>query len=233
MSKIGLYCPSYNRWNEIKTKNIVPSITYVVRKSQEDFYREAGVDNIWAVEDDKINSWCNVMNYIIDNSKEELITIMDDDISTFYFVTDEAIEVKDSDVIENEFVRNLNVMNDLDIGFGALFFNYDPKVYNKEIQFSGTLGSVYFFNKKTLKARFKNEAYAVADAELELQELLVNRIVYLPRFFKARADYNSGSNTQSRTTKKVTDSFLWTKLKWGKYFVYDEKKLKTKIKVDR
>lgn len=230
---IGIYCPSYNRWDAIKTGNIIPEITYVVRKSQEKKYKEAGIENIWAVEDKKINSWVKVMNYIIENSKQDHMIVMDDDIETFHIVTDEDYEIYDKEEILSQLERMSNVMSDLKIGFGALYFVPDPKQYKQEIVFAGTLGSVYFFNRKELKSKFIDEAYAVADAEFELQELLKNRIVYLPRWFKTRSFYNQGRDTQKRTASKVTQSMIWTKLKWGKYFQYNEDKNSTKIKIDR
>lgn len=233
MNEIGLYVPSYKRWDAILTNKLLPQTTYVVRETQEEKYREAGIKSIWAVEDEKINSWSNVMNYIVDNAKENLIAILDDDITGFFHVTDDRIKIECPHHIENELQQALNVMEDLDIGFGALFFVPDPKRYSREISFAGTLGSVYLFNRKKVKGRFNNEASAVADAEFELQELLHNRIVYLPQWIRTTANLNKGVNTQNRDSAKIRDSALWTNQKWGSHFKYDLKKNKTEIKVKR
>ena len=230
---IGIYVPSYNRWDAINTIKCVPNATYVVRQSQQDKYKEAGIKNIWAVEDNLINSWCNVMNYIKDNAPETLITIMDDDILNFFYVSDDIVNITDPEITEMELARILTIMHDLEIGFGALMFDYDPKKYSQEFKFAGTLGAVYFFNRDKVKGKFHNEASAVADAEFELQELLINRIVLLPKYIVPMALYNKGKNTQNRSLKVQHESCVWTKLKWGKYFDYNLRTRKTKIKVKR
>jgi hypothetical protein len=112
-------------------------------------------------------------------------------------------------------------------------FDYNPKKYHKEFMFAGTLGAVYFFNRNKVVGKFHNEASGVADAEFELQELLHNRIVLLPKYLVVKAMYNKGSNTQNRNSQSVRDAALWAKLKWGKHFRYDVEKNKTAISVRR
>ena len=77
--KIGMYCPSYARAETTTTFKILPELTYVVRKSEEQAYRNAGVEKIWAVEDSEIDNLCKVSNYIIDNAPENIIFTVDDD----------------------------------------------------------------------------------------------------------------------------------------------------------
>lgn len=233
MEEIGIYIPSYNRSKTIITHLLVPSACFVVRKSQERDYREAGVTKIMSVEDDQINSWVNVMNYIVKNAPEKMIVTLDDDIEKFYYISDDAIEISDTETIEMELHRILQIMKDLEIGFGAMMFDYDPKKYDKEFAFAGTLGAVYFFNRDKVIGQFNNEASAVADAEFELQELLVNRIALLPKYIAVRARFNKGIATQNRTSSSVRDASIWTKQKWGKYFYYDPIKNKTQLRITR
>lgn len=233
MKEIGIYVPSYNRSDAIITKNVVPTACYVVRKTQEQKYRDAGIDKIWAVEDELINSWSNVMNYIVANAPEQLVVCMDDDIEKFFYILDQTYEITNPITIVDELTRLANIMDDLDIGFGALMFDFDPKKYHKEFMFAGTLGAVYFFNRNKVVGKFHNEASAVADAEFELQELLHNRIVLLPKYIAVKARYNKGVNTQNRSSATVRDAALWTKLRWGKHFTYNMEKNKTSISVRR
>ncbi|MCA9497125.1 MAG: hypothetical protein KC589_09340 [Nanoarchaeota archaeon] len=230
--EVGLYVISYNRWNEINTYKFVPTSTYVVRKSQEENYKKAGIKKIWAVEDDLIDSWVNVMNYVVENAKENNIVIMDDDIIGFSYVHKIADWIEDTEIIRDELERISTIIYDLELGHGLFNFTPDARKYSQEFAFHGTGGSVYFFNREKVKSKFFNEAYAVADAEFQLQELLENRIVIYPQYITSKSNYNQGSNTQKRTLQKVNDSILWTKRKWGKYFDVNEK-WKTKIKIKR
>tara|TARA_R110002126_G_scaffold93089_4_gene220745 strand:+ start:760 stop:1458 length:699 start_codon:yes stop_codon:yes gene_type:complete len=232
MIKLGIYVISYGRSDEIKTAKSVPSSTYVVRKSQEKAYKKAGIKNIWAIEDEKINSWTNVMNYILDNAPETCVVIMDDDLEDFSYVGTQAWKVEDTDIIEDELVRLSQIVYDLDIGHGILGFRPNPRNYAEEFLWHGTGGGTYFFNLDKCKSRFVPEAYASADLELQLQELLTNRIILFPKYFVASTSYNSGTNSQARTMTKVVDSIRWVQNKWGKYFLVTEK-LKTRIKVVR
>lgn len=84
----NVYVPSYKRSNKILTQNAVEYCTYVVRKSEEEDYKKAGVKNIWAVEDELINSLVKVHNYIIDNAPEDVVCLIDDDVESLHFRLD-------------------------------------------------------------------------------------------------------------------------------------------------
>ncbi len=231
MMDIGLYVISYGRSDAIKTYYSVPSATYVVRKSEEAAYNDTDVEHVWGVKDDLIDSWSKVMNYILDNAKEKAICIMDDDLDGFFYVCKTAWRIDDRNLIRDELWRIAQMVHDLEIGHGLLAFSPDPKKYHKEFAFNGTGGGTYFFNLDKCKSRFNPEAYAVADAEFQLQELLANRIVLYPSYIVGTTEFNTGTNSQQRTLQKVTDSIIWTKLKWGKYFgVTDAGKTKINIK---
>ncbi len=82
------------------------------KEKPESLYREAGIKNLWPVEDELINSWSNVMNYIVANAKEQLIVCMDDDIEKFYYVSNETVQITDPETIVNELERILTIMDD-------------------------------------------------------------------------------------------------------------------------
>ena len=56
---LGIYVPSYRRSSKILTYHLLEYCTYMVRKSEEQAYREAGVENIWAVDDELIDGGDN------------------------------------------------------------------------------------------------------------------------------------------------------------------------------
>ena len=47
---LGIYVQSYHRYNKILTQDLLERCTYVVRASEADLYRKAGVENVWAAE---------------------------------------------------------------------------------------------------------------------------------------------------------------------------------------
>ena len=208
--KIGFYIVSYNRWDDIITNRSVPNATVVVRKSQEELYKGAGIEKVWAIQDDLIDSWVNVMNYVLNNAPEECIVIMDDDIKAFSYLRQQENKITDVEVIEDELIRISVMIHDLELGHGLLNFIADVRKYHEEFTFYGTGGGCYFFNKAVCKSQFFNEAYAVADAEFQLQELMENRLVIYPKYFSGNALFNKGGNTQGRTREKVLNSIVWT-----------------------
>ena len=82
--EFNVYVPSYRRSDAIKTGKCLEYCTYVVRKSEEEAYRKAGIENLIAVEDEKINSCAKVYSWIYFNAKEDVFCILDDDIEEFY-----------------------------------------------------------------------------------------------------------------------------------------------------
>ena len=93
--KLGIYVPSYGRANTTTTYKLIDDCTYVVRKSEEQAYREAGVPKIWAVDDDKIDNLVKASNYINDHSPEEIIFTIDDDVDYFLYRLDKNVKITD------------------------------------------------------------------------------------------------------------------------------------------
>lgn len=232
--KIGMYCPSYARAETTTTFKILPELTYVVRKSEEQAYRNAGVEKIWAVEDSEIDNLCKVSNYIIDNAPENIIFTVDDDVDSFMYRLEDNVKIPDHETIISEIERIAQLVLDLNIGFCAEDAAIAPWNYTSEFQFKGTTGAMRWFNKYAYKSRFREEVYHNCDLDVMLHELLVNRVTLKPMYFmvNAKTDTNAGGNS-SKTRKEQQDSALEMKRQWGKYFDYNWKTNKPKIKVDR
>ena len=75
---IGIYVPSYKRYDRIMTWNVLNDCTYVVRESEEEAYREAGITKILTGPDEEINSLAKVRQWIIDNTPEDIVIQCDD-----------------------------------------------------------------------------------------------------------------------------------------------------------
>lgn len=82
----GIYVPSYKRYDCIKTDKVLNDCTYVVRESEEQLYRDAGVRKILAAPDQEIDSLPKIRQWIIDHTPEDIIVQIDDDIERFSYV---------------------------------------------------------------------------------------------------------------------------------------------------
>ena len=235
--KAGIYVPSYHRSNVIKTYNLLENCTYVVRESERQKYLDAGIreNDLWSVEDDLINSVDKVFWYIIKNSPENVICICDDDFDDFQYMLDFTYACeRDKHLITAELERQMQLIYDLGIGFGFLQPNAIPYSYIIEFAFKAIAGAVKFINKEAFKAEYDPLVPKNFDIDIILQELMKNRITLSPRYFydKSISDRNAGGNSEKNRQDQL-DSLKNMKIKWGKYFEYNEKKNKPAIKVKR
>lgn len=117
---IGIYVPSYKRYDRIMTWNILNDCTYVVRESEEEAYRAAGITKILTGPDEEINSLAKVRQWIIDNTPEDIVIQCDDDISMMiYKGKNNKVEITDKDTIDMEFERVAQILEDLRLGFAS------------------------------------------------------------------------------------------------------------------
>ena len=70
---LGIYVQSYKRSDKILTANLLEDCTYVVRKSEEEDYRKAGIKKIWAIDDELINNAIKTYWYIQNESGSKLL----------------------------------------------------------------------------------------------------------------------------------------------------------------
>jgi len=232
--KLGIYIPSYRRARTATTHKFLEYYQYVVRKSEEEEYRAAGIQNILAVDDDLICGLTEVNQWLIDNAPEQLICILDDDIHHFYYRLERQESIEDPVLITSEIERIAQLMLDLEVGFAATDATTSIWNYDAEFSFKGTAGAVRWINRKVFKAKCKKELEYNYDLDLVLQELLVNRIILKPRYFcsKGLTDVNEGgASSKDRQDQIVSINLM--KAKWGKYFDYNLKSNKPYIRVER
>lgn len=155
----GIYVPSYKRYDCIKTDKVLNDCTYVVRESEEQLYRDAGVRKILAAPDQEIDSLPKIRQWIIDHTPEDIIVQIDDDIERFSYVNKVNMEeIPDPDIIDAELVRIGQILSDLNLGFASIRMQESVIKYNEEFRFSSTIGLVCWFNKASLKSRGGREA---------------------------------------------------------------------------
>ena len=194
---LGIYVMSYQRADKIKTWHVLNDCTYVVRASEEQEYRRAGVDKLLIIPEggtlkcgDEVCSFMTTFWWIIENTPEDVICILDDDISTFKYRLNDAVDIiKDlkngKDIIEDEIVRIAQLVVDLGLGIGC--DQADERLYNytQEFQVKGMAGAMRIINKPCLKAKYNRQDPATSDIDMLYQELLANRIILQPRYFHA------------------------------------------------
>ena len=232
----NIYVPSYKRSDVIMTNDLLEYCTYVVRKSEEKLYREAGITNILAVDDELINSGAKAVYWIAANAEEDVVAIIDDDIKDFLYRIDTNDKInKDKEIITSEIERIAQLVVDLDIGFGFIDATCIPYNYVQEFTFKGVCGGIKWVNKKKFKAQLDERVTYNFDCDIIMQELLHNRITLNPKYFCSIdvMKVNKGGEAENRMRQDQIDSIENMKRKWGKYFKYNLRNDKPTLDVPR
>ena len=124
---------------------------------------------------------------------------------------------------------------DLNIGYGCTDAVPAPYYYDAEFKFKGMSGGCKWFYKAKLKSRIDEKTNYNFDLDIELNELLQNRVIFKPIYFIdiGGQDTNKGGSNTDKNQEKRIAGIEYMKLKWGKYFDYDFKSNKAKIIVNR
>lgn len=232
---VGIYVPSYKRSNDIETWYVLDgNCTYVVRESEEQKYREAGITKILSAPDELINSAQKVRYWILENTPEDIIIQIDDDVKEFRY-TSHFSDVLTKDEIFDELYRVCQIMSDLKIGYGGTRNVANILTYSQEVRFTGTIGTVDIFNKSVFKAKPDPMASYAEDTDRVLQELLINRIVFVSAYFGIVHDIDgkAGGDTDNKTVKKLNTARDYLMQKWGKYYRYQPQNNTSVITVKR
>lgn len=177
-----------------------------------------------------------IRQWIIDHTPEDIIVQIDDDIERFSYVNKVNMEeILDPDIIDAELVRIGQILSDLNLGFASIRMQESVIKYNEEFRFSSTIGLVCWFNKASLKSRYDENVRFKADTDFQLSELLNNRIIIVPEYLRAKAQYdkNSGGNNTNKNSSTMNETIEYLKNKWGKYYEHNFKTNQSKVKVRR
>lgn len=232
---VGIYVPSYKRADQIITWDTLDhNCTYVVRDSEREAYEKAGITKILSAPDEEINSAQKVRYWILDNTPEDIIIQIDDDVKEFRLCSSVS-EKLPVDAVMDELYRVSQVMYDLGIGYGGTRNTAAPWNYTSEIAFTGVCGTLTFFNKAKFKAKPDPIASFAEDTDRALQELLVNRIIFVPLYMSTvhDMDYAPGGDSDNKTGNKLNAARNYLSQKWGRYYNYVPESNKSQIKVKR
>lgn len=234
MSTFNIYVASYNRAEKTIVHKLIEYCTYVVRKSEEKKYKEAGISSVWAIEDEKICSFSKVHNYLIENAPEDVICVLDDDMAHFRYSIERNLPIKDVVTPTREMERLGQILFDLDIGLLGTRITASPMNYHAEFNFSGMIWPIRIYNRKKLKSRYKEIPF-FSDTDFVLQELLRNRVILRPDYFAsdAKLETNKGGMNIRRTKQIQSGVYEDLKREWGKYITFDTTRNVTQIHVKR
>lgn len=216
----NIYVRSYNRYDKIVTQPLLEYCTYVVRESQAQLYRDAGVKNVWGVKDELVNSGAKVLNFLIENAPEDVIAVIDDDTTGFKYRLDKFEPITDPAIATAEIERLAQLVVDLDLGFGSGVGHTNLLYYDRPFKVCGVNNGLKIFNRKKVVGRFNGDYRFLYDDDFQMQELLTNRIVLLSMYFlhNSIVDTNKGGNNDDKSGKEFNSDHDRMKEKWGKYY---------------
>ena len=234
----NIYVMSYKRSDKIMSERCFDYCTYCVRESEKELYEKAGVKNILAIPDDCVFDFMSTFYWIIENTPEDVVCIADDDIKNFIYRLNDNTPIVDKEdnpikeIVTEECERIAQLLVDLNLGLAYDNPQAAPYTYDKEIAFKGMPGHIRWVNKSAFKAKYDAANPASSDIDMAMQELLINRIILLPKYFitSALMDTNKGI-VEDR--QEHIDMTIAMKNKWGKYYDYDYRKNEARINVQR
>ncbi len=237
---------SYKRADKILTKDLVEYCTYVVREEEAEAYRKSGVENLLIIPTGattstgcRIFNWVTTFFWIVENTPEDVICVLDDDIRNFLYRSDIYANIKKDydnykEIATSEIERIAQMLVDLNLGFACDNPSTAMYAYAGEFEFKGTPAGVRWVNKSAFKAVCKPEDDAASDVDIVFQELLKNRIILQPRYFIGNnIMYVNEGGSDEFSSSDNKQYHLAMKNKWGKYFKFDYKRNIVKINVKR
>ncbi len=242
----NIYVMSYRRADAILSKKCFNQCSYVVRENEAEDYKAAGVTDMLIIPNGAtlncgvpVSDFMTTFHWIIENTPEDVIAICDDDLKTYKYRRDIAIDIFDEldnpkDVVEDELVRMAQLLVDLNLGFLFTQPAYQLYNYTQEFCFKGMTGSTRIVNKAAWKCKYVPGDDAMSDIDMVYQELLMNRIVLQPRYFHGVTPptlTNKGGTEDSSQSEKLFRIAM--KNKWGRYYNFDFKKNQTTINIKR
>ncbi len=231
--KLSIVIPSRNRANSITTAKLLKSAVVVCPESQVEEYRKNVSNEIIAIPD-AVKGLGKTRNYILDNFKEDIIVMADDDITCAHYIGGAHYKaITDPEELE-AIIWNAAVMA-TDAGVKCFGFGQTPDVRkydpSQPFSFTGWVGGVIGVIGKE-KSFIDN--YFKVDVDFCLQCLLEDRIIFKDNrycFVQVR-DRNSGGNSMFRTKKLVEKEKQILKNKWGKHIKFTASKTGDKCSID-
>ena len=170
-----IYCPTYKRAEICKTHKYLKNITYVVRESEKEDYKNVH-ENLWIVPDSAQGNLSRIRNYILDNAPEENIILLDDDIKHFgRYNCNKSVKLNEKEVY-NMIQEGIQLAEDLDVVYWGLNCLSDKGAYREYTPFGFTSyigGPFQAHRNNTL--RYDEVIFLKEDYDMSLQVLNKHR----------------------------------------------------------
>lgn len=228
---------SRGRANTCNTQNILPDwVPFLVPESQKAEY-EAAMPNrkIETLPDDAIGLG-KVRNWCVDNYKQDIVIMCDDDLHRIYDLTgDDSRLITDRDEAMAVVLSLAGLAKDMGVhwfGFRNLdirkYSNFEPFALNESPSgIVGVMGKKY---------RFRDDKFKV-DIDMTLQNLLEDRICLVDRRFSVSNKMmgGKGGNSSTRTSAEFQRSVQALKERWGNFLStrWSKSDISINIKVPR
>jgi hypothetical protein len=166
-----IYAPSYKRSGLCKTHKYLKQVIYVVTESERSAY-DGVHENIWYVPDSAQGNLSRVRNYILDNTKESNVLLIDDDINSIGRWNGTEHKKLDEDGVYNMIQEGFQLAYDLDVRFWGINCVADKGSYREYTPF-GTkqyIGGPFQAHCNN-DLRYDEKIYLKEDYDMTLQVL--------------------------------------------------------------
>lgn len=196
----------------------MPFATLLVPESEKELYEHTGLE-INTVPDEIIGLG-PLRNWVLDNYKEHVIIMADDDISHVWVNSrKKGVKITDPETIFQLLVNTAQCAVDLRTSCFGFSQVWDVRKYNATEPFdlAGWVGGVIGVVGRDI--RFVDHMFKV-DVDFCLRVLMKDRILWKDnRFsFVQKRDKNLGGNSLFRTSERIEKELTYLEHRWGKYF---------------
>jgi hypothetical protein len=215
---------SRGRSETITSHKLFPYATLVCPISEVENYKHCGLEIKPC--GDEIIGLSLLRNWCINNFKEKVVVMIDDDVS----MCSRIDNVRYKEIVDTDEIRQLVIntaQNAMDIGTNVFGFaqRNDVRIYNAGEPFilKGWVGGVIgVIGKDDL---FIDNKFKV-DIDFCLESLLHRRVIWKDNriAFTQIRDTNVGGNSSFRTEEEVEQEKIKLKKKWGKYIEFKDNK---------
>lgn len=222
--------PSYKRADDCCTADLIDtSVVFVHEFEKNEYVQKYGLDRVVGIPDDlRGKGMAVIRNYILDNTKDEEVLMLDDDIKQFgYYEKNDYVRFKPEE-LPVFFKNNFRMCRELGTRLWGLNLQSDKKFYREysPISLSSVILGPCFGVIKDKDIRFDDFLGLKEDYDYSLQVLLKYRkILRLNKYHYMSAHITKkGGCSVYRTTDKEIQQAERFQRKWGSKVVKIKRK---------
>jgi hypothetical protein len=224
-----IYSASYKRSDIAKTHNYINEIIYVVAENECEKYKKIH-DKILCIPNEVQGNLARVWNYILNNSNEKNIILMDDDIKYFgRWNGNKSIKLQEQEVY-NMLQEGIQLAEDLDVRYWGLNCLADKGAYREYTPF-GTCQYIGgpFQGHRNNKLRYDENIFLKEDYDMTIQVLNEYRKNLRLNMYHYVCEQNTikGGCADYRNVATEIEQNIKLQKKWGSKIVKFDKSNKS------